>query len=241
MVERVSAGWLTREAARSAGVSAQTCRKWVARYRAEGAGGLQDRPSGAAHRRTPPLRRGAPCAACASPAPNTFAEILAMPSLTRRPCPSAAAWAAWAGSACSRPVAMRASARPAGAHRRQAAGQALPAGPETTASPAAGTDSAAAPIVVPACDARSPAGSACTWPSTMPVARPTPRSSRTGAASAVGFLHRALAFYPRHAHPGGGRHDRQRADPRLGGSRADLPEPCFPISPAAKGRVCLAG
>ena len=45
MVERVTAGWSTKEAARSAGVSAQTCRKWGARYRAEGAGALQDRPS----------------------------------------------------------------------------------------------------------------------------------------------------------------------------------------------------
>ncbi len=37
MVERVIAGWTVRDAACSAGVSPQTCRKWLARYRAEGA------------------------------------------------------------------------------------------------------------------------------------------------------------------------------------------------------------
>ena len=85
MVERVAAGWSTREAARSAGVSPQTCRKWVARHRAEGAGGLQDRPS-VAHRipaRTARSgwRRSAPCAALRFTGAQ-IAEILAMPSST---------------------------------------------------------------------------------------------------------------------------------------------------------------
>jgi transposase InsO family protein len=58
MVERVMSGWSARQAAEAAGVSAQTCRKWVARYRREGAAGLHDRPS-VAHRipaRTRPER-----------------------------------------------------------------------------------------------------------------------------------------------------------------------------------------
>ena len=49
MGERVEAGWPVARAAQAAGVSGQTCRKWVARYRAEGPSGLQDRPS-VAHR-----------------------------------------------------------------------------------------------------------------------------------------------------------------------------------------------
>ena len=85
MVERVTAGWSTKEAARSAGVSAQTCRKWVARYRAEGAGGLQDRPS-VAHRipaRTAPGRVEAICALRRLRFTGAqIAEILAMPSST---------------------------------------------------------------------------------------------------------------------------------------------------------------
>ena len=36
MVARVLEGWPVRDAATSAGVSAQTCRKWIARYRSEG-------------------------------------------------------------------------------------------------------------------------------------------------------------------------------------------------------------
>lgn len=58
MVQRVLSGWKVADAAASAGVSAQTCRKWVARYRKEGAAGLHDRPS-VAHRiptRTRPER-----------------------------------------------------------------------------------------------------------------------------------------------------------------------------------------
>ena len=45
MVERVPAGWPARRAAEAAGVSAQTCCKWVARHRTEGAAGLHDRRS----------------------------------------------------------------------------------------------------------------------------------------------------------------------------------------------------
>src|SRR5262245_61673966 len=37
MVGRVLEGWSVRQAAAAAGVSAQTCRKWLARDRAEGA------------------------------------------------------------------------------------------------------------------------------------------------------------------------------------------------------------
>jgi transposase InsO family protein len=85
MVERVLAGWSTREAARSAGVSAQTCRKWVARYRREGAAGLQDRLS-VAHRipaRTRPERVEAICALRRLRFTGAqIAEILAMPPPT---------------------------------------------------------------------------------------------------------------------------------------------------------------
>jgi transposase InsO family protein len=46
MVRRVvDQGWSVRDAARAAEVSARTAGKWVARYRAEGAGGLLDRSS----------------------------------------------------------------------------------------------------------------------------------------------------------------------------------------------------
>ena len=46
MVRRVvDQGWSVREAASAAEVSARTAGKWVARYRAEGVGGLLDRSS----------------------------------------------------------------------------------------------------------------------------------------------------------------------------------------------------
>jgi transposase InsO family protein len=46
MVRRVvDEGWSVREVALAAGVSSRTAGKWVARYRAEGAGGLLDRSS----------------------------------------------------------------------------------------------------------------------------------------------------------------------------------------------------
>jgi transposase InsO family protein len=48
MVRRVvEQGWPIMEAALAAGVSGRTCSKWLARYRAEGAGGLIDRSSAA--------------------------------------------------------------------------------------------------------------------------------------------------------------------------------------------------
>jgi transposase InsO family protein len=85
MVERVLAGWPARQAAEAAGVSAQTCRKWVARYRREGVAGLHDRPS-VAHRipsRTGPQRVQAICALrrVRFSGPQ-IAEILAMPRST---------------------------------------------------------------------------------------------------------------------------------------------------------------
>jgi transposase len=46
LVERVErAGWSLTQAAEAAGVSDRPARKWLARYRAEGLGGLLDRPS----------------------------------------------------------------------------------------------------------------------------------------------------------------------------------------------------
>ena len=46
LVERVTRDrWSTGEAAAAFGVSVQSVRKWLRRYRAEGRGGLQDRPS----------------------------------------------------------------------------------------------------------------------------------------------------------------------------------------------------
>jgi transposase InsO family protein len=85
MVERVLGGWPTGEAAQAAGVSAQTCRKWVARYRHEGPAGLEDRPS-VAHRipaRTGPERVAAICALRRVRFTGAqIAEILAMPRST---------------------------------------------------------------------------------------------------------------------------------------------------------------
>ena len=46
LVERIErAGWSLTQAAEAAGVSDRTARKWLARYRAEGAAGLADRSS----------------------------------------------------------------------------------------------------------------------------------------------------------------------------------------------------
>ncbi len=46
LVDRVEvAGWSLMEAAAAAGISERTAGKWLARYRAEGPAGLQDRPS----------------------------------------------------------------------------------------------------------------------------------------------------------------------------------------------------
>jgi transposase len=68
LVERVlEQGWTVRRAAAAAGVSVRTVYKWLARYRAEGCGGLADRNSrphrcplrtpGAVVRRIEQLRR----------------------------------------------------------------------------------------------------------------------------------------------------------------------------------------
>jgi transposase len=45
LVDRIDAGWSLAAAAEAAGVSDRTARKWLARYRAEGAVGLADRSS----------------------------------------------------------------------------------------------------------------------------------------------------------------------------------------------------
>src|SRR4051794_2787712 len=85
MAERVIGGWSVREAAASAGVSPQTCRKWLARYRAEGPGGMGDRPSVARRipRRTEPTRVAAVCALrrLRFSGPQ-IAEVLGMPRST---------------------------------------------------------------------------------------------------------------------------------------------------------------
>jgi transposase InsO family protein len=55
LVDRVGAGWSVMEAAEAAGITDRTARRWLARWRAEGADGLLDRSS-APHRiphRTP--------------------------------------------------------------------------------------------------------------------------------------------------------------------------------------------
>jgi transposase InsO family protein len=45
LIQRVRAGWSLMEAARAAGISDRTARKWLDRYRAQGAAGLLDRSS----------------------------------------------------------------------------------------------------------------------------------------------------------------------------------------------------
>jgi transposase InsO family protein len=65
LVQRVvEEDWSLTEVAEAAEVSEPTARKWVARYRAEGQGGLLDRPSSAhhVHNRTAEDRVGAICA-----------------------------------------------------------------------------------------------------------------------------------------------------------------------------------
>ena len=92
MVRRVvDERWSLTQAAEAAGVSDRTCSKWVARYRAEGAGGLLDRSSapGSIPHRTPDelvevivvLRRlrmtGAEIAFCLAMALSTVSAVLA--------------------------------------------------------------------------------------------------------------------------------------------------------------------
>jgi transposase len=50
LVDRIeSKSQTVRDAAQSAGISERTARKWVARYRAEGVVGLEDRSSAPSH------------------------------------------------------------------------------------------------------------------------------------------------------------------------------------------------
>jgi transposase InsO family protein len=59
LVDRIeNAGWSVMEAAEAAGIAERTARKWLARHRAEGAGGLRDRSSAPATvaNRTPERR-----------------------------------------------------------------------------------------------------------------------------------------------------------------------------------------
>ena len=64
----VDDGWSPARAAEAAGVSEKTCRKWVARYLAEGPEGLMDRssaPKSVPHRiRRSWWRRSRRCAGC---------------------------------------------------------------------------------------------------------------------------------------------------------------------------------
>lgn len=58
LVDRVAAGWSVMEAAAAAGISDRTARRWLQRWRSEGAAGLMDRssaPRRIAHK-TPPER-----------------------------------------------------------------------------------------------------------------------------------------------------------------------------------------
>ena len=58
LVDRVAAGWSVMEAAAAAGINDRTARRWLQRWRSEGAAGLMDRSS-APHRiphKTPPER-----------------------------------------------------------------------------------------------------------------------------------------------------------------------------------------
>ncbi len=60
--------WPVAEVAMSLGVSKRTVYKWLARYRAEGVAGLQDRSSAHAAIRTPCRRPGWPwCGCCGTP------------------------------------------------------------------------------------------------------------------------------------------------------------------------------
>ena len=58
LVERVEAGWSLMEAAAAAGISDRTARRWLARWRAEGPAGLLDRSSAPRRipHKTPPER-----------------------------------------------------------------------------------------------------------------------------------------------------------------------------------------
>jgi transposase len=58
LVDRVGAGWSVIEAAEAAGITDRTARRWLARWRAEGAEGLLDRSSAPRRipHKTPPAR-----------------------------------------------------------------------------------------------------------------------------------------------------------------------------------------
>jgi transposase len=49
LVDRIEGGWSVLEAAEAAGITARTARRWMARWRAEGARGLLDRSSAPKH------------------------------------------------------------------------------------------------------------------------------------------------------------------------------------------------
>src|SRR3954468_14022364 len=58
LVARVEAGWSVMEAAEAAGITDRTARRWLARWRREGLGGLADRSSAPKRipHKTPPER-----------------------------------------------------------------------------------------------------------------------------------------------------------------------------------------
>jgi transposase InsO family protein len=58
LVDRIDAGWSVMEAAEAAGITDRTARRWMARWRGEGALGLLDRSSAPKHipHKTPPER-----------------------------------------------------------------------------------------------------------------------------------------------------------------------------------------
>jgi len=184
LVDRVAAGWSVMEAAAAAGISDRTARRWLQRWRSEGAAGLMDRssaPRRIAHK-TPPerveaivgLRRlrmtAAQIAIALSMALSTVSAILKRVGLGKRsrlepPEPPNRYERRWPGELVHVDI--------------KKLGRILRPG---HASPATGAARPRRPTPQTAAASATPAGSASTSASMTTAGWPTPRSSPTSRA-----------------------------------------------------------
>ena len=181
LVDRIERdGWTVRAAAESAGISERTARKWLARFRAEGAAGLRDRSSAprTVANRTDDQTVAAICALrrLRFSGPE-LAELLDVPSSTVSAVLKRCGRASSAASASSGPSAMNANGRVSRSTSTSRSSDGSLAAPGTASLVRAVDDRPDRSPMPPAGDAARPAGTSCTSRSTTPVAWPTPKCS----------------------------------------------------------------
>src|SRR5215210_319672 len=221
MVRRVlEQEWSLAEAAEAAGVSERTCSKWVARYRADGEGGLLDRSSAP---RSVPHR--------------TSEELVEAIAALRRLRMTGAEIAFCLGMALSTVSAVRTRSglgklsrleplEPPNRYERRQAGELIHVDVKKLGRIRGGAGHRVL--------GRGPGrhgGKGAGWDYVHVCVDDATRLAyvevlaNEQAVTVAGFLRRAIAFYRRHGHPCAARNDRQRRRLPLRAARPGLPRP----------------